>query len=100
MTLPLTEDGVTQQMTDQKVEVSATGVQLTCAPRDRKNALAFCDMVLVLKEGSEIGMSGAHGCRAGEAEASPCVSSLTWKLPVDLDQAAALRLGEATVPLT
>ena len=100
VTLPLTEDGVTRQVTYQKVEVSATGVQLTCAPQDRKSSLPFCDMVLVLKDGSEIGISGAHGSWAGEAEASPFVSSLTWKLPVDLDQAAALRLGETTVPLT
>ena len=100
VTLPLTEDGVTRQVTFQKVEVSATGVQLTCASQDRKNSLSFCDMVLVLKDGSEIGISGAHGTWAGEAEASPFVSSLTWKLPVDLDQAAALRLGETTVPLT
>ena len=100
VTLPLTEDGVTRQVTYQKVEVSATGVQLTCAPQDRKSSLPFCDMVLVLKDGSEIGISGAHGTWAGEAEASPVVNSLTWKLPVDLDQAAALRLGETTVPLT
>ncbi len=100
VTVPLTEDGVTRQITYQKVEVTATGVQLTCAPRNWEDALAFYDVALVLEDGSEIGMSGAHGSWAGEAEASPYVSSYNWKLPVDLDQAAALRLGETTVPLT
>lgn len=100
VTVPLTEDGVTRQVTYQKVEVTATGVQLTCAPQDWKDALAFYDVALVLKDGSEIASQGGSGSWEGEAEASPHVGSFTWKLPVDLDQAAALRFGETTVPLT
>lgn len=99
VTVPLTEDGVTRQVTYQKVEVTATGVQLTCAPQDWKDALVFYDVALVLKDGSEIASDGGNGSWEGEAEASPYVGSFTWKLPVDLDQAAALRFGETTVPL-
>lgn len=99
VTVPLTEDGVTWQVTYQKVEVSATGVQLTCAPQDRKDALAFYDVALVLKDGSEVPSQGGNAGWEGEADASFYVGSYTWKLPVDLDQAAALRFGETTVPL-
>lgn len=99
VTVPLTEDGVTRQVTYQKVEVSATGVQLTCAPQDWKDALAFYDVALVLKDGSEVPSQGGNAGWEGEADASFYVGSYTWKLPVDLDQAAALRFGETTVPL-
>lgn len=99
VTVPLTEDGVTRQVTYQKVEVSATGVQLTCAPQDWKDALAFYDVALVLKDGSEVPSQGGNANWEGEADASFYVGSYTWKLPVDLDQAAALRFGETTVPL-
>ena len=100
VTVPLTEDGVTRQVTYQKVEVSATGVQLTCAPQDWEDALAFYDVALVLKDGSEIASEGGNANWVGEADVSPYVGSFGWKLPVDLDQAAALRLGETLVPLT
>ena len=99
VTVPLTEDGVTRQVTYQKVEVTATGVQLTCAPQNWKDALAFYDVALVLKDGSEVASEGGNANWEGEADASLYVGSLTWKLPVDLDQAAALRFGETTVPL-
>lgn len=100
VTVPLTEDGVTRQVTYQKVEVSATGVQLTCAPQDWEDALAFYDVALVLKDGSEIASEGGNANWVGEADVSPYVGSFGWKLPVDLDQAAALRFRETTVPLT
>lgn len=99
VTVPLTEDGVTRRVTYQKAEVSATGVQLTCAPQDWKDALAFYDVALVLKDGSEVPSQGGNASWEGEADASFYVGSYTWKLPVDLDQAAALRFGETTVPL-
>lgn len=99
VTVPLTEDGVTRQVAYQKVEVTATGVQMTCALQDWKDALVFHDVALVLKDGSEIASEGGSGTWEGEAEASPYVGSFGWKLPVDLDQAAALRFGETTVPL-
>ena len=100
VTVPLTEDGVTRQVTYQKVEVTATGVQLTCAPQAWEDALAFYDVALVLKDGSEVPSQGGNANWEGEADASLYVGSLTWKLPVDLDQAAALRFGQTTVPLT
>ena len=99
VTVPLTEDGVTRQVAYQKVAVSATGVQLTCAPQDWEDALAFYDVALVLKDGSEVPSQGGNATWEGEADASFYVGSFAWKLPVDLDQAAALRFGEATVPL-
>lgn len=99
VTVPLTEDGVTRQVAYQKVAVSATGVQLTCAPQDWEDALAFYDVALVLKDGSEVPSQGGNAGWEGEADASFYVGSYTWKLPVDLDQAAALRFGETTVPL-
>ena len=99
VTVPLTEDGVTRQVTYQRVEVSATGVQLTCAPQDWEDALAFYDVALVLQDGSEVPSQGGSANWEGEADASPYVGSVAWKLPVDLDQAAALRFGETTVPL-
>ena len=100
VTVPLTVDGVTRQVTYQKVEVTATGVQLTCAPQDWADALAFHDVALVLTDGSEIASGGGNANWAGEADVSPYVGSCGWKLPVDLDQAAAIRFGETTVPLT
>lgn len=100
VTVPLTEDGVTRQVTYQKVEVTATGAQMTCALQVWKDALVFHDVALVLKDGSEIASEGGSGTWEGEAEASPYVGSFGWKLPVDLDQAAALRFGETLVPLT
>ena len=99
VTVPLTEDGVTRRVTYQKAEVSATGVQLTCAPQDWEDSLAFYDVALVLKDGSEVPSQGGNASWEGEADASFYVGSYTWKLPVDLDQAAALRFGETTVPL-
>lgn len=99
VTVPLTEDGVTRQVAYQKVAVSATGVQLTCAPQDWEDALAFYDVALVLKDGSEVPSQGGNANWEGEADASFYVGSFAWKLPVDLDQAAALRFGETTVPL-
>lgn len=99
VTVPLTEDGVTRQVAYQKVAVSATGVQLTCAPQDWEDALAFYDVALVLKDGSEVPSQGGNATWEGEADASFYVGSFAWKLPVDLDQAAALRFGETTVPL-
>lgn len=57
-------------------------------------------MALVLKDGSEVASEGGNANWEGEADASLYVGSLTWKLPVDLDQAAALRFGQTTVPLT
>lgn len=100
VTVPLTEDGVTRQVTYQKVEVTATGVQLTCAPQAWRDALAFYDVALVLKDGSEVPSQGGNANWEGEADASPHVGSFTWKLPVDLEQAAALRFGQTTVSLT
>ena len=100
VTVPLTVDGVTRQVTYQKVEVTATGVQLTCAPQDWADALAFHDVALVLTDGSEIASEGGNANWAGEADVSPYVGSCGWKLPVDLDHAAAIRFGETTVPLT
>lgn len=99
VTVPLTEDGVTRQVAYQKVAVSATGVQLTCAPQDWEDALAFYDVALVLKDGSEVPSQGGNANWEGEADASFYVGSFAWKLPVDLDQAAALRFGETTAPL-
>ena len=66
VTVPLTEDGVTRQVTYQNVEVTAPGVQLTCAPQDWKDALVFYDVALVLKDGSET-VSYTHLHRAGAA---------------------------------
>ena len=98
--IPMNE-GVYRPVTYQKVQVTTGGMQITCAPEDVDDTLAnYRNMALVLKSGAEIGADGGNGTRDGETEDSPWVLSFGWKLPVDLDQAAALRLGETLVPLT
>ena len=91
-------DGTDKTVYD-TLRVTSTGMVLISGVR-YEGASLWSDVALVLPDGTEIEGGGAHGTWEGEAHESRWVSSYTWKVPVALEQAAAVRIGGVTVPLT
>lgn len=91
-------DGTDEAVYDM-LRVTSTGMELISGIR-YEGASLWSDVALVLTDGTEIEGGGAHGTWEGEAHESRWVSSYTWKVPVALEQAAAVRIGDVTVPLT
>ena len=91
-------DGTDKTVYD-TLRVTSTGMELISGGR-YEGASLWSDVALVLPDGTEIEGGGAHGTWEGEAHESRWVSSYTWKVPVALEQAAAVRIGGVTVPLT
>ena len=91
-------DGTDKTVYD-TLRVTSTGMELISGGR-YEGASLWSDVALVLPDGTEIEGGGAHGTWEGEAHESRWISSYTWKVPVALEQAAAVRIGDVTVPLT
>lgn len=97
VTLPVEGLGGQNTVEFEEIRITSTGVRLVCQPQFRGYSL-WTDVALVLADGSEIAGFGGHGSWTGEADASNWYSAYNWKLPVAVEQAAALRIGETTVP--
>ena len=82
----------------QEIRVSSTGMELICDAQYAGSTL-LPDAALILADGTEIGIGAAHASWEGEAEESRWITDYTWKVPAALEQAAAIRLGDALVPL-
>ena len=83
----------------EEIRITSTGVRLVCQPQFSGYRL-WTDVALILADGSEIAGSGGHGTWTGEADTSSWYSAYNWDLPVALEQAAAIRIGETVVPLS
>ena len=80
------------------IRVMSTGMELTCDAQYAGFAL-WTDVALVLEDGREIETGAAHGSWEGEADVSCWVADYTWKVPVALEQARAVRIGGVEIPL-
>lgn len=83
----------------EEIRITSTGVRMVCQPQFRGYSL-WTDVALVLADGSEIAGFGGHGSWTGEADTSNWYSAYNWNLPVAVEQAVALRIGETVVPFS
>lgn len=83
----------------EEIRITSTGVRLVCQPQFSGYNL-WTDVALILADGSEISGFGGHGSWTGEADTSNWYSSYNWNLPVAVEQAVALRIGETIVPFS
>ena len=97
--LPVEGVDGTDKVVYDTLRVTSTGMELISGVR-YEGANLWSDVALVLPDGTEIEGGGAHGTWEGEAHESRWINSYTWKVPVALEQAAAVRIGDVTVPLT
>ena len=97
--LPVEGVDGTDEVVYDTLRVTSTGMELISGVR-YEGANLWSDVALVLPDGTEIEGGGAHGTWEGEAHESRWINSYTWKVPVALEQAAAVRIGDVTVPLT
>lgn len=86
-------------VTFQEMRVFSTGMELIC-DAEYAGFTLWTDVALILADGSEIPNSAAHASWEGEAEKSRWVADYTWKVPVALEQAAAVRIGGQVIPLS
>ena len=80
----------------EEIRITSTGVRFVCQPQFCGYSL-WTDVALVLADGSEIAGFGGHGSWTGEADTSNWYSAYNWKLPVAVEEAVALRIGETIV---
>ena len=80
----------------EEIRITSTGVRFVCQPQFCGYSL-WTDVALVLADGSEIAGFGGHGSWTGETDTSNWYSAYNWKLPVAVEQAVALRIGETIV---
>ena len=82
----------------EEVRVTSTGVKLVCQPSCAGYSL-WTDVALILADGTEIPCDGARANWEGEPDVSRWIANYSWKVPVSLDQAAALRFDDTIVAL-
>lgn len=82
----------------EEVCVTSTGVKLVCQPSCAGYSL-WTDVALILADGTEIPCDGARANWEGEPDVSRWIANYSWKVPVSLDQAAALRFDDTVVAL-
>lgn len=78
------------------VQVSATDIRYTQLGEEQE--LEPVQAYLVLRDGTEIG-TGSGGARWTAENGGEWASVYSWRQPVDLTQAAAVRWGDALIPL-
>lgn len=77
------------------IRLSATGVSFYSEePLD--GVTLYADVTAILADGTEVPSDGVGGSRL---EDGTWYSNFDWPVPVDLDQAAALRIGDTEIPL-
>lgn len=76
----------------------STGMELIC-DAEYAGFTLWTDVALILADGSEIPTGAAHASWEDGAEKSRWVADYTWKVPVALEQAAAVRIGGQVIPL-
>ena len=82
----------------EEIHVTSTGVKLVCQSQYAGYNL-WPDVALVLADGTEIPCDGARASWEGETDVSRWIANFSWKMPVSLEQAAALRFSDTVVPL-
>ena len=99
ITLPV--EGLENQDTVEfeEIRITSTGVKLVCQPQFSGYRL-WTDVALILADGSEISGSRGHSNWTGEADQSSWFTAYNWNLPVAVEQAAAIRFGETTIPFS
>lgn len=85
-------------VTFQEIRVFSTGMELIC-DAEYAGFTLWTDVALILADGSEIPTGAAHASWEDGAEKSRWVADYTWKVPVALEQAAAVRIGGQVIPL-
>ena len=88
-----------QEADFEKIRVTSAGMELICDAQYAGFSF-WSDVALILTDGTEIGITGARGVWEGEAHESRWVADYTWKVPVALEQAAAVRIGGQVIPLS
>ena len=82
----------------EEIRVTSAGVELICDPQYVGFSL-WSDVAVLLTDGTEVGISTGRGVWEGEAHESRWVVNYTWKVPVALEQARAVRIGGVEIPL-
>ena len=102
VTLPLSTEWLNgQDATEvefEEIRITSTGVRMICQPQFSGYHL-WSDVALILADGSEISGFDGHSNWTGEANTSNWYSAYNWDLPVAVEQAVALRFGEAVIDL-
>lgn len=83
----------------QEMRVLSTGIELIC-DAEYAGFTLWTDVALILADGGEVPAGAAHASWEGAAEKSRWVADYTWKVPVALEQAAAVRIGGQVLPLS
>ena len=91
-----TEGGANKTVTFWDVEITATDITYV---QSREDQMYDVCPVLVLEDGAEIEV-GNGASRFRDEAYTEWSSVWYWPVPVDLSQAAALRIGETEIPLT
>ena len=82
----------------EEIRVTSAGVELICDPQYVGFSL-WSDVAVLRTDGTEVGISTGRGVWEGEAHESRWVVNYTWKVPVALEQARAVRIGGGEIPL-
>ena len=81
-----------------EIHVMSTGMELICDAQYAGSTL-WPDVALILADGGEIEAGAAHASWEGEADTSLWITDYTWKVPIALEQAYSVRIGDVLVPL-
>lgn len=81
-----------------EIHVMSTGMELICDAQYAGSTL-WPDVALILADGGEIEAGAAHASWEGEADTSLWITDYTWKVPIALEQASSVRIGDVLVPL-
>lgn len=102
--LPDTVISVREDTTGELVEVPFRRIRLSNTGIYFEYLLGETDVdafypAVILKSGAEVNDGGGVGGLMGRGEMTRYNCSYNWSVPVDLDEAAAIRIGETEIPI-
>ena len=102
ITLPDTVIQLSSHSRDETISVELTDIQVTCTGfrfRYWPSSAAIDEfrITLILEDGTEVQDGGAFG--TGMEDGESMYHAGRWTVPVNLDQAAALRIGDEKIPI-
>ena len=98
ISIPVPESEDAGDINFQKIRITSTGMELICDAQYAGSTL-WPDVALILTDGSEIEAGAAHASWEGEADTSLWITDYTWKVPIALEQASSVRIGDVLIPL-
>lgn len=98
ISIPVSGSEIASDVYFLEIHVMTTGMELICDAQYAGSTL-WPDVALVLTDGREIEAGAAHASWEGETDVSRWITDYTWKVPIALEQASSVRIGDVLIPL-